>query len=143
MPLHFPQLWHLLQASLTFIGGTTVVGFVVWLWKRKQESFENAVLKMFMRDPQQPIRNAAGIQADFYFDLFRGAPTNFHSATSGNFWVKSRWYCATLPFRIFYFWPRRLAMPSLKRIDLAIMRLWRDGHLLRATGTSGYYRLKP
>jgi hypothetical protein len=140
---HLLQIWHIAQAFLTFIGGTTVAGLFVWLWKRGQENFENTVLKMFMRDPQQPIRNATGIRADFYFDLFRGAPTIFHSATSGNFWVKLRWWFGRLPFCICHFWPRRLVMPSQKRIDRAIMQLWRDGHLLNATGSPGYYKLKP
>jgi hypothetical protein len=79
----------------------------------------------------------------FYFDLFLGAPSYFHSATSGNFWVKSRWWLRTLPFRIRHYWPRRLRMPTKKRVDRAIMRLWKANHLIRATGAVGYYRLKP
>jgi hypothetical protein len=57
----------------------TVVGFFVWLWKRRQENFENAVLKMFMREMEGPYRNVDGIRASFYFDLFQGAPADTSS----------------------------------------------------------------
>jgi hypothetical protein len=71
------EAWNIIHPFLTFVGGATVVRFVVWLFTRRRETFDNSVQEKFMRDPQQPVRNAEGVWSDFLFRLVPGCAVIF------------------------------------------------------------------
>jgi hypothetical protein len=54
------EVLHVVHVALTFIGGGTVLVIIGWLYKRRQENFEDKVLGMFASDPYQQLRTAAG-----------------------------------------------------------------------------------
>ena len=56
---------HVVRTVLAFIGGSAVLGFIGWLYKRRQENFEDKVLEMFANDPHQQLRTANGIHIDY------------------------------------------------------------------------------
>jgi hypothetical protein len=56
------EVLHAVQVALTFIGGGTVLGFIGWLYKRRQENFEDKVLVMFQNSQNQQLRTAAGTE---------------------------------------------------------------------------------
>ncbi len=64
-----------MRVVLQFIGGTTVIGFLGWLYKRRQENFEDSVLLMFEMDPHQQLRTVEGIHSDYIGRCLKDVPT--------------------------------------------------------------------
>jgi hypothetical protein len=65
---------NIVRIVLQFIGGTTVIGFFGWWYKRRQEKFEDRVLLMFEADRNQQWRTAEGIHSDYLRECLKDVP---------------------------------------------------------------------
>ncbi len=70
---HLHELIYFLHTALTFIGGSAVIAFLGWIYKRRQETFDDKVLEMFA-DGQQPWRTADGIHNDYRGKYLKDVP---------------------------------------------------------------------
>lgn len=106
MNAYLREVFHVVHVALTFIGGGTVLGFIGWLYKRRQENFEDKVLLMFERDPNQQWRTAEGIHNDYRGKYLKDVPVwvvlHPPGATKGLPHLK--WRLRTIPYQIRHFW---------------------------------------
>ena len=136
------EILHGIQIALTFIGGSTVLAFIVWLYKRRQENFEDKVLGMFANDANQQWRTAKGIHSDYGRENIKDVPMWVVFPTHTNRWDGLKWRVRTIPYQVRHVWRMNFFMPSLKRVEKTVLRLWKRGLLIRDQAKPKYYRLK-
>jgi hypothetical protein len=147
-PIQIPH-WHAIvhagQSVLTFIGGGAVLGFIGWLYTRKQESFEDSILLMLQTVKYDTWRSAAGIHADYGRKYLSDVPAwvIIPPANVNTGWRRLKWWLRTVPYQARHLWRKKFFVPSLRKVEKAVLRLWKKGLLVRNDLKPGYYRLKP
>ena len=134
---------HVVQVALTFIGGGTVLGFIGWLYKRRQENFEDKVLLMFQSSQNQMWRTAEGIHNDYRKQCLRDVPVWVVFPTHTNWRAGLKWRLRTVPYQVRHVWRMNFFMPSLKKVEKAVLRLWKRSLLVRSQSQQQYYKLRP
>jgi hypothetical protein len=137
------EVLHVVQIVLTFIGGSAVLGFFGWLFKRRQENFEDKVLSMFASDPQRQLRTANGIHNDYRREHLKDVPVwvmmpDVHTS----WWAGVKWRIRTIPYQARHVWRMKFFMPSLKKVEKTVLRLWKRGLLIRDQAKPQYYKLR-
>ncbi len=136
------QVFHVIHVVLTFIGGTAVLGFIGWLYKRRQENFEDRVLGMFAHDESQQWRTADGIHNDYLKQNLKDVPAWVIFPTHTNWRTGLKWRLRTVPYQARHFWRMMFFMPNEKKVEKTVLSLWKRGLLLRDRAKPKYYRLK-
>jgi hypothetical protein len=109
---------HMVHVALTFIGSGAVLAFVGWLYKRRQENFEDKVLLMFQNSQNQLLRTATGIHNDYRGQYLKDVPVWVILPTHTNWRAGLKWRLRTVPYQVRHVWrmkffmPRRVAQPS-------------------------------
>jgi hypothetical protein len=138
------EIYNAVRTVLTFIGVGTVLAFIGWLYKRRQENFEDKVLLMFERDPHQQWRTAQGIHSDYGRENLKDVPTwvvlRPPNITKG--WPRWKWRFRTIPYQVRHFWRVSFFMPSSNKVEKTMLHLWKRGLLIREPTKSKYYKLK-
>ncbi len=137
------EVLHVIHVALTFIGGGTVLGFIGWLYKRRQENFEDKVLGMFANDQNQQWRTADGIHSDYERENYKDVPMWVIFPTHTNWRAGLKWRLRTVPYQARHFWRMMFFMPTLKKVEKTVLRLWKRGLLLRDQAKPKYYKLRP
>jgi hypothetical protein len=136
---HLRDFLHAVQVTLTFIGGGTVIGFIGWLFKRRQENFEDKVLMLFAGNP--PARTIEGIHNDYRGQYLKDVPTWVVLPTHRNWRDGLKWRLRTIPYQVRHVWRMKFLMPSQRRVERTILSLWKRGLLIRDLNPK-YYKLK-
>jgi hypothetical protein len=140
---YLPEAWQAIQTGLKFIGGTAVVGFFVWLWKRRQENFADVVLDMFAHDKEKLWKKPKVIHTDFIANvILKGVPAWVVFPPLGNRKALWKWRFRSIPYQVRYIWRSRFLMPSEAKVERTILNLWKRGLLIRAKDEPEYYRIK-
>jgi hypothetical protein len=133
------EIWHGIRVVLTFIGGGTVVAFFVWMYKRRQENFEDTVLGMFAKYQREPWHTAEGIHNEYLGEVVGDVPLWVGSLPQ----AELKWRLRAIPYQFRHFWRRNFFLPSKKRVERTVLHLWKHGLLIRGHDDPKYYRLKP
>jgi hypothetical protein len=136
---HLQELIHVIRVTLTFIGGSTVIGFLGWLYKRRQENFEDKVLEMFA-ERQQPWRTADGIHNDYRGKHLKDVPMWVILPTHKTRWDGIKWRLRTIPYQVRHVWRMKFLMPNKKKVERTVLHLWKRGLLVRVNDPK-YFRL--
>ena len=133
-----------MRVVLQFIGGTTVIGFLGWLYKRRQENFEDSVLLMFEMDPHQQLRTVEGIHSDYIGRCLKDVPTWVVIAPPNvnTRWTRFKWRLRTVPYQVRHVWRRFFFIPDAKKVEKTVLHLWKRGLLVRDEAKPKYYKLK-
>jgi hypothetical protein len=134
---------HVVRTVLAFIGGSAVLGFVGWLYKRRQENFEDKVLGMFASDPHQQLRTANGIHNDYRKQYLNDVPMWVILPTHNNWRDGLKWRLRTFPYQARHMWRMKFLMPRLKKVEKTVLHMWKQGLLIRDQAKPQYYKLKP
>lgn len=134
---------HVVHVALTFIGGGAVLGFFGWLYKRRQENFEDKVLVMFENSQNQQLRTAEGIHNDYRGQYLKDVPMWVILPTHTNWRAGLKWRLRTIPYQVRHVWRMSFFMPSLKKVEKTVLHLWKRGLLIRDQAKPQYYKLKP
>jgi hypothetical protein len=136
---HLRLFIHVMRIALTFIGGSTVIGFLGWLYKRRQENFEDKVLEM-LADGQQLWRTADGIHNDYIGNFLRDVPMWVIHPLNKTWWDGLKWRLRTMPYQVRHFWRMKFFMPNKKKVERTVLHLWKRGLLVRGQDPK-YFRL--
>jgi len=137
------EVLHVVQTTLTFIGGGTVLGFIGWLYRKRQENFEEKVLAMFASDPHKQLRTAKGIHNDYLKNFIKDVPMWVVFPIHNNWRAGLKWRLRTVPYQVRHVWRMKFFMPNLKKVEKTVLRLWKSGLLIRDQAKPQYYKLKP
>jgi hypothetical protein len=138
------EAFNVVRVVLQFIGGTTVIGFFGWLYKRRQEKFEDRVLLMFENNEnRQHFRTAAGIHGDYIRECLKDVPMWVILPPQTRGWTGFKWRIRSVPYQARHLWRRSFLLPNLKRVEKTVLHLWKRGLLLRDNAKPKYYGLKP
>jgi hypothetical protein len=130
------------RTVLSVIGGGTVVTAIGWLFKRKQETFENAVLNLFAKPDQRWYRTADQIHNDFRKKFVGDVPMWVLFPPEPGFRSRIKWLIKTIPHQLRHLWRMNVLMPSEKKVDRTVLRLWKTGLLIRDQTYMDHYTLK-
>ena len=136
------EIFHVIQVALTFIGGGAVLGFIGWLYKRRQENFEDKVLTMFANDPNKQWRTADGIHSDYGREHYKDVPMWVIFPIHANRWAGLKWWLRTVPYQVRHFWRMKFFMPSSKKVEKTVLNLWKKQLIVRDLTNQKYYRLR-
>src|SRR5580658_7305508 len=108
---------HVVNVALTFIGGGTVLAFIGWLYKRRQEDFEDQVLLIFQNSQHQTWHTSAGIHNDYRGLYLKDVPMWVVLPTHTNWREGLKWRIRTIPYQARHIWRMNFFMPSLKKVE--------------------------
>ena len=136
-----PELFHAIRVVLTYIGGSAVVGFIVWLYKRRQESFEDKVLQLLAQNKYQQWHTADGIHNDYRGEFLKDVPMWVILPIHNTRWDGIKWRVRTLPYQVRHLWRMKFLMPDKQKVERTVLHLWKRGLLIRGNDPS-YFRLR-
>jgi hypothetical protein len=128
------------QIALTFIGGGTVLRFFAWLFQRRKENFEDAVLGMFAKG--QKSRTTDGIYNDYRGAVIGDIPMWAFFPIHTTKWGGLKWRVRTVPYHLRHWWRLSVFMPSKAKVERTVLHLWKNGLLIRDPINPQHYRLK-
>ncbi len=137
------EVLHAAQVILTFIGGGAVLAFIGWLYKRRQDNFEDKVLVMFQNSQNQLWRTAEGIHSDYIGACLKDVPTWVILPMHTNWRAGLKWRLRTVPYQVRHVWRMKFLIPSSKRVEKTVLSLWKRELLIRDQTKPQYYKLRP
>jgi hypothetical protein len=144
MSSRLSEVFNIVRIVLQFIGGTTVIGFFGWWYKRRQEKFEDRVLIMSENsENRQRLRTAEGIHSDYIRECLKDVPMWVILPPQPKGWTRFKWRIRTVPYQLRHLWRRSFFLPNLKKVEKTVLHLWKRGLLIRDNAQPKYYRLKP
>jgi hypothetical protein len=129
------------QVILSLVSIGTIATALGWLFKKRQERFENRILKFF--EESDEWHGADGIVGDIYIRAaLKGLPAYLlhQPITSG--WQNIKMHVKATPYLFRYHFQKLVFLPRRSRIESTLRNLWKRGLLTKASFNPKYYRLK-
>jgi hypothetical protein len=140
MSSHLQGILHWIQLALAFIGTGTVLRFFAWIFQKRKENFEDAVLAMFAKD--QKWRKPSGIHNDYRGEVVGDIPMWVFFPIHTTKWGGLKWRVRTIPYHLRHWWRLSTFMPSKRKVEKTVLHLWKRDLLMRDPADPQHYKLK-
>jgi len=142
MTIQFREAYHFGEIVSQLIGVGTVLRGIAWLYKRKEEKFEDKVIDTLRKQEGRfPWRSARGVVSR----MRREAAYNYARALFPPrvvSWSSFGTRLSVIPWRMRYFYQRNLVIPSIRKADRTLRTLWKRGLLVCPPENPALYQLR-